>query len=401
MPGSVPTFHSQPIFVCACHGEWRLIRFPPMKMRSRIVLLLLATLCCGAVPAFAQQAAKKPAAKASATTKATPPARARVFADDKDRTMVFTGIGNGFVMATQEGSMAPASKLEFEKIERVEFIFDLDRFAVARAARKSDWATAIRLLGKALNPALPYLAIPENNAAQDALDLGTYMIRAAEKTIRNAETDERRAVAKKQYEAAIEVFKHCSKADWCSVGQLGVLKGCRCQLAIGKPKTARYYVDQMDEPQPGDAAYGHYWLVRGEIDAVNGDFRSAMDAAVKSVCFESKDVETFPDALLLTARCYEELFEPHRARDVYFEVAKLFPGTDWSDTARARLRTLMASGKTRDKETEPIENVFFAFNEDMNALADALLNETDSADEAEEEEEEPEPPEEEGPPVEE
>jgi tetratricopeptide (TPR) repeat protein len=324
------------------------------------------------------------------------PVKARVFLVDAetDQTMVFSGIGDGFVVAVRDGSAAPPQKLEFKAIERVEFLVDLDRFAVARAVRKSDWVTAIRLLGKALNPALPYLAVPENNAAQDALDLGTYMIRAAERTVRDGRDEARLAMAKKQYEAAIEVFKCGSKAEWCSVGQLSVLKGCRCQLAIGKPKTARYYLDQMDEPQPGDAAYGHYWLVRGEIDAVNGDFRSAMDAAVKSVCFESKDVETFPDALLLSARCYEELFEPHRARDVYYEVAKLFPGTDWAATAREKLRALMADGKTRDKESEPVESVFFAFNEDMDALADALLAETPVPDE-EEEDDEPEAP---GPP---
>lgn len=373
-----------------------------MKINIRnAVLLVAACLCAGG--AFAQQAARKPAAKAG--PQATPPVRARVYLVDKDtdRNMVLTGIGAGFVMAAAESSSAPPSKIEFEKIERVDFLFDLDRHAVARATRKSDWGAAIRLMGKAINPALPYLAIPENNVAQDALDLGTYMMRAAEKTSRNARDDAQRAVAKKQYEAAIEVFTKCARAEWCSVGQLGVLKGCRCQLAIGKPKTARYYVDQMEEPQPGDAAYGHYWLVRGEIEAVNGDFRKAMDAAVKSVCFESKDVETFPDALLLSARCYEELFEPHRARDVYFEVAKLFPKTDWSENAKSHLRTLMADGKTSDKETEPIESVFFAFNEDMNELVNELLKESAAEADADEEEDEEESgqPEASGPPPEE
>ena len=99
-------------------------------------------------------------------------------------------------------------------------------------------------------------------------------------------------------------------------------------------------------------------------------------------------------------------------RDTQFRYRAVNPlgASAWQTFDAARLNYLRgtvigfgsaASGKTRDKETEPIENVFFAFNEDMNALADALLNETDSAEEAEEEEEEPEPPEEEGPPVEE
>ncbi len=366
-----------------------MIRRPPL--RKAIALLsagLAAAFAHAQAPATPRVAA--PAASPAASVN-TAPVKARLWIGETDKTVTLVGLAPDSVVIVGD-SGAAGGRIELAKIVRAEFILDYDRFEVARAMRKNDWATAIRTLKKVLDPTLPYLNLPDNNAADLALELGTYMIRAAERSQRFATTDAQRETMRKQYEAAIEVFKSCARVTWSSVGQLGVLKGCRCQLAIGKPKTARYYIEQMDEPAPGDAAFGHYWLVRGEIAASTGDYRTGIDAAVKSVCFENKDVETFPDALLLSARCYEELFEAHRARDVYFEIAKLFPRTDWSEASLARLKLIMASGKTKAQETSPIENVFFAVSEDMNVLVEELLAQADKPVAPEDEDDLPPPP---------
>ena len=78
---------------------------------------------------------------------------------------------------------------------------------------------------------------------------------------------------------------------------------------------------------------------------------------------------------MLSADCYEQLGNFYRARDVYFEVAKLFPGTDWAEDAITRLEAVMASGKTSKKEASTAESTFFGLEEDMNALAEALIKE--------------------------
>ena len=99
--------------------------------------------------------------------------------------------------------------------------------------------------------------------------------------------------------------KHCSggKNEIAPISQYPV------SLAIDaeKAKVAKRRIDDMEEPTPGDDSYGHYWLLKGEIAHLGGDITNAMDAAVKSLCFENKDVETFPDALMLSADCYERL----------------------------------------------------------------------------------------------
>ena len=336
----------------------------------------------------AAQAPRAPAAAAAPVAEPvypTPPLKVRIWRDKENLEVTLVGHTENDVIVSGGVPNAPGGKIENAKILRAQFEFEYDRYEVAKAVRLNDWPAAVRILLPVIKPMLPYLAIPENNAAELSLEVGTYMMRAAGRTARTAGDDlAKRDLAMKQYDAAYEIFKECARAQWSSVGQVGVLKGCRCLLAMNKTKTAQHFVNQMAEPMPGDAAFGHYWLIRGELEVRANRHREAMDAVLKSVCFENKDVETFPDALLLSARCYEELLEPYRARDVYYEVARLFPRTDWSAVAIDRLKVIMDKGLTKEKEKSAIENVFFKTADDMNKLVDQLLKDAEKPAEEEE-----------------
>ena len=253
------------------------------------------------------------------------------------------------------------------------FELKVDKVALVRAERSRKWGESISLFSPDFERVKDLLHMPDNNALEPCYKMGTQMMSAASRLERKARTQKDIELVAKRYKAAYDVYVKCSKAIWSSRGLQSQLKGCKCLLAMGKPKTCRYYLDRIDEPMPGDAAYGLYWLVQGEVDAKDGDFRTALDASVLSVAFENKDIETFPDALMLSARCYEELREWHRARDVYFEVASIFPNTDWADDAAGRLTFILDEGLTEKKEDSPIENVFFGLDEDINELARELL----------------------------
>lgn len=279
-------------------------------------------------------------------------------------------------LAPEKGSVLQ-KRMPLNRITACDFEVEYDRPAIMRALSRNEWAKAIGPMTATFRPCFPYLNIPENNAAEEVLLLGTTMFKAARKTARTAKTDEEKAVARKQFEAASVIFQTCSKATWSSIGQMGALKGYRCQLALGGDflKTATRRLSLMDEPTPGDETYGYYWLLKAEIAMKANNITNAMDAAVKSVCFENKDVETFPDSLLITARCNELLGDPYRARDIYFEVAKLFPRTDWADDALASLEAIMLAKSTEKPEESTTESSFFGLDEDMNALAEALIKE--------------------------
>lgn len=279
-------------------------------------------------------------------------------------------------LAPDKGSTLQ-KRMPLNRITACDFEVEYDRVPIMKALSRNDWGKAIGPMTTTFRPCFPYLNIPENNVAEEVMLLGTTMFKAARKTARTAKTDEEKALVRKQYEAAALIFQTCSKATWSSIGPLGSLKGCRCLLSLGDEslKTVTRRVAAMDEPTPGDETYGHYWLLNAEIAMMNNNITNAMDAAVKSVCFENKDVETFPDSLLITAKCNELLGNPYRARDIYFEVAKLFPRTDWAADALASLEALMASKATAEAEETSTESSFFGLDEDMNALAEALVKE--------------------------
>ncbi len=300
--------------------------------------------------------------------------RMRVWTATERRDILVTG-RDGDTLLLAPGTAGGVARLRIDTIEQADFPVEYDRFAVARAVAGNDWPRAIAILSKAFAPYFPYLDLPGNSAAATVLDLGTYMMRVAARSARDAADDADRERARRQYEAACAVFRHCARVPFDNIGVLGRLKGCRCLVALGRTRAAELDIARLEPPEPGDPAYGHYWLVRAELAAATNGYALAMDAAVKSLCFESKDVETFPDALLCSARCYEELGEPCRARDVCFEVAKLFPRTDWAETAVRKLRAIMESGATRTPEAASVESVFFGLNEDINALAERLLEE--------------------------
>lgn len=279
--------------------------------------------------------------------------------------------------ASEEGTDVPV-KTSLGDIVGLDFDVNYDRFAVAKAMARGDWGTAIPILRKAYSPFFPYLDVAGNNVLEGAYDLGVTMFKSARATMRKAKTDDEREQARRQFAAAQEVFSACAKAGWSSYGTLAQLRLCHCMIKIDAEKALRAarLVAAIAEPQPGDETYGYYWLLKAELARLAGDTEAELDAAIKSLVHENKDIETFPDALLLSAQCYETIGDPHRARNVYYEVAKLFPGTDWAADALTRLRLVVGSGLTGGGEDTTTENAFFGLEEDMDALVRKLLEES-------------------------
>jgi len=303
---------------------------------------------------------------AAGDAKLYPPLQAILRVRDSNQDVTIIGRTEGELLLVEGSNVHGArKKIAVDAIERAHFRFKIEQGELRKHVMARQWNAAVRLLVKPLQVTLPYLDVPENNAADLVIAAGDYMMRAADVSRRAATTDEDRETVKKQYEAAYAILSYPTKADWYSGADIARLKRMKCLLELSKPKTAHHYFGQLREPVPGDRAYGLYWLVKAEMDYGKKAFRAAMDAAVKSLAFENKDVDTFPDALILSAACYEELQEWHRARDVYYEVACIFPGSDWADAAVSRLHFIMDRELTSGEDKTPIENVFFGLNEDM------------------------------------
>ncbi len=347
-----------------------------MSLRHSSLSLALVAAGLLAVSAPAQQAASPRAGtNPMQGIRSTKPLEARLWSSDaRDRHVALIGIGKDkLAYANREQPTVLQGVVPLESVQRAQFELEMDYAELAKAENTRDWVGVYRVLNAGLAPAMPYLVLPDNNAADWVMQMAGVMMRIAARGEREGDGEEARARVTKQYEAAYNVFKQLAAIDWSPIGTLSVIKGSQCLLKIGKPKTAQFYLDEMPEPMPGDASYGSYWLTQGLLAAQRGESRKALEYAILSVAFEDKDIESFPDALMLSALCYEEQEEWYRARDIYFEVASLFPNTDWADDAAGRLETILKNRQTEEEEESVIENVFFAVEEDINELGRKLL----------------------------
>jgi hypothetical protein len=317
---------------------------------------------------------------ASTVYKASSPVTVYLRVDDKTSEITLVGRTDK-VITYVEGKSGVGSRkqLEISKVQSAYFSFKYNYIKVLRHTQRLEWSAAVRIMLPILQPTLPYLDLPNNNALERVLEVGDYMMRSAEQTLRSEGYDDAEAQtkAKEMYKAAYHLFQYAGRGNWSAAGLVGLLKSYKCLVALDKPKTAERFFERLPDPAPGDRAYGLYWLLKAELEWVKKDYRAAMQAAVNSLCFENKDIDTFPDALLLSAQCYEEMQEWHRARDVYYEVARIFPATDYAAMSIKRLRFIMKKDLTAGKEKVPIEYIFFRYKEDMDEAVRDLLKQID------------------------
>ncbi len=145
---------------------------------------------------------------------------------------------------------------------------------------------------------------------------------------------------------------------------------------MNKLDEAAQQFESVDEPEFGDAAFGLYWLIDAYLKFNSNQFSQALDSLVKSVVFETKDINTFPEALLLSAFCYEDSLDNYRARDLYYEVGRLFRGMPEGEIALSSLQFIRNRKLTEDEEKAAIERVFFDIVEDVNTKVDDFITET-------------------------
>ena len=265
------------------------------------------------------------------------------------------------------------AQVRLSEIQDAQFALDLDEAAIFNAERERKWLAAAQLILPKVTPALPFLDLPGNNAADAALDAGRHLYRAA-RTFSQAGGEANIRYAQQRYTQARELLDRVAAVTWFPGSAEARLRSVQCLVDLGKLDDAGQALERVLEPEPAAAEFGLYWLTRANLHVANQEMAAAADAAARSLAFQNKDMETFVEASLLSARCCEDLLDMHRARDIYYEVARLFAGTEAGDRAKARLDYIMRNGLTKEKEAVNVAKVFFGSEEDLDALARDFLS---------------------------
>ncbi len=311
--------------------------------------------------------------------------RVRLELENEQRDVLLLGRrGNALLYRPPSAPAGVSAELDVRSIAAGEFALPDVGYEAEKAARERRYVAAAQIYLKAVSPALPFLDLPGNNAAEPAMAAGRLLYRAA-RIYGERDGDGDRATAKKLFETAYTVLKACAAASWHPYARHAEARSALCLVETGRMDDAARVLDGMREPAAGDAAYGIFWFARARLRYERGDAHGALDAAIQSVLYENKDVETFPAALMLCALCYEDILEIHRTRDIYYEVARLFQGTEWAEKATAGLRVIMDEGLADAPEEQDAARVFFGVAEDMNQIVRDFLAARPAATELDEE----------------
>lgn len=288
--------------------------------------------------------------------------------------LVFLGRDrDGNVICRQPTAEKTTTVLRPDAIARIRFPFTYDQQLVTKLRRAGRWTDAATILAKTVYPTLPYLDVAPNNGVTLALRAGNYLMRAGDIKTAFAPTPEGRAAAAVEFNAALQLLRAVARAEWSERSAEAEMQACICLVFLGQVAEAGEVFGEIAEPDVDGDEYGVYQLARAYHAAAKGDWQDAIEAAVHSSDFATKEIDTFPTALLLAGQCYEELEEWYRARDVYYEVAKLFADTPWGAVARDRLKGILDQGSTAQDEAVAARSVFFGIEEDINTKARDLL----------------------------
>ncbi|MEI8122880.1 MAG: hypothetical protein WCI20_12585 [bacterium] len=283
---------------------------------------------------------------------------------------------DGVKLFYRDPTMASGASISLAaaSLDRFSFDIKMDADDVNRALMEQNWNRACILLWPVVSPLFPYLGIKNNNGVDLAMTLGNALVKTA--NLMRAEKGGDEEKANRITQRAFSVYTSLAAAEWFPEAESARMRSILCLITLKNLKQAEAELKKLRVPEIGDQTMGLYWFTLAALREANGDNRGAMNAVVKSVAFENKDIEVFPEALMMSGRLYEALLEPYRARDVYYEVARLFQGTDWANLAKTRLQYVMNQKLTLAKEVVGIERTFFGLDEDVNAKAMSLLKGT-------------------------
>jgi hypothetical protein len=260
--------------------------------------------------------------------------------------------------------------IPIKDIESANFITDYDPYKIKVLERKKEYSTAAAEIINKLAPALKYIKLPENNLVDPLFDAAYLYMRAASVYDDKKSKDFDKDKAQAEYAKAYRVFKKIAQAKWYYGAKLAELNTIFCNIRMNKLDIAAKQFAKIEEPLFGDADFGLYWLIDAQLKFHNNQLSQALDSVVKSIVFDTKDIHTFPEGLLLSAYCYEDMLDNYRARDTFYEVAKLFNGTPEGEIAFSSIQFIRNKKLTEQAEAVGLEKIFFDNIEDVNKKID-------------------------------
>ncbi len=204
--------------------------------------------------------------------------------------VVLTGRNNGTLHAKLATAEAGAINIEAADVESVRFELDGGKIGMAEnAVRANKVSDAVRYYREAVAPALSYLDLPLNNAIQPAF--------------RYAELLRLRGM----WGESIKVYRALQSAPDAAVRNEALAWDAYALTRQREFETAKGIVDNLKLDDPRERGFTAASIAQARIALSRNQDENALDWSSRAAALSRLENGLYPEALMLTAECYERL----------------------------------------------------------------------------------------------
>lgn len=143
-----------------------------------------------------------------------------------------------------------------------------------------------------------------------------------------------------QYEAVIPLYRQIE-----TIVPDAVKKNLQMWLAYslvlaGRVDEANPIIDSLEEPEPQERLFSLYKLLQGSREHSKQDYGQALDVLTRGFVRAQTSYVWVPEMLYLIGDCYAKSEDTLAARNVWAEIAILYPESPWAARAESSLAQL-------------------------------------------------------------
>jgi tetratricopeptide (TPR) repeat protein len=180
-------------------------------------------------------------------------------------------------------------QIPLDDVSEVRFAMPASLAQAQEALNQNQWEKAATIIRPVVVPTLPYLDLPNNNGLPLAMVLADTLRRA------------------NKLEDALFFYDKLRLLPRSAESQRAALWAASCHSALNRSEQASKILQTMDAPKRDSELFAQYQIVRAQVRMAGKDYLAALDDLSQALAFSRMESELYPDAMFLTAQCYEAL----------------------------------------------------------------------------------------------
>ncbi len=143
-----------------------------------------------------------------------------------------------------------------------------------------------------------------------------------------------------EYEAVIPLYREIEKVVPEETKDNVRMWLAYCLVLADRVDEASPMIDALEEPDPKDRLFSLYKLLQGSREHRNGNYGNALDVLTRGFVRAQTSFDWVPEMLFLIGDCYARSEDTVAARNVWTEIAILYPDSPWAGRAESSLAEL-------------------------------------------------------------